>query len=407
MNELEKQRLAILAQYKIMDSPPEEEYDNIVKLVSQICKVPISLITLIDDKRQWFKANIGFGDFTETPREVAFCNHTIQQDDIMIIEDATKDERFKQNPLVSRENGIRFYAGVPLTSPQGFKLGSLCVIDEVPNQLNEQQIFALRTLGQQVMNQMELRKQNQELVRLVAEMHEQNQNLQTLNAFNRKLQSIVSHDLRNPIGATRHFLNFVASGELSAEDIATWTHSIGKNLELSEKLLNNLIELGISSFKNDDQQRELIKLKDFIQGIVEEGEIQFQIKQNKFVNEIEGIELRINPYLLEFVLRNLIQNANKFTQHGTITALAHTQENLVTIQIKDSGQGIDKETLGHLFDFTKNQTTLGTIGEQGSGLGLVICKEFTLRMNGEIWAESEPKKGSVFYVKLPIGIMNF
>ncbi len=402
MDRLEEMRLAVLEKYQIIDSTSEEDFDNIVKLASQICNVPISLITLIDERRQWFKANIGFEGTTETPREVAFCNHTIQQDDILIVKNTTEDERFKDNPFVTQENGIKFYAGVPLTTPQGFKLGSLCVIAEHPHDLNAHQIFALRTLGQQVMRQMELRKQNQELVRLIGEMHEQTQNLQSLNDFNRKLQSIVSHDLRNPIGATRHFLNFVASGELSSEDIAAWTYSIGKSLELSEKLLNSLTELGISSFKNDDEQKKLIQLKDFIDEIVAEGQIQFQIKQNTFINQVEAITLRTNPYLLEFILRNLIQNANKFTQKGSITTFAHIQEGTVVIQIKDTGKGIDSKTLENLFDFTKSKTTLGTIGEQGNGLGLVICKEFTERMSGNIWVESELQKGSTFSVQLPL-----
>ncbi len=158
----EEARLNALEAYNIMDTAPEDAYNDIVALASQICNSPISLISLVDSYRQWFKAEIGLG-VPQTPRDLAFCAHAILQDDIMEVHDTLEDERFFDNPLVTNAPDIRFYAGVPLTTPSGHNLGTLCVIDTVPKTLTEGQRFALKVLGQQIINQMELRLNYQKI----------------------------------------------------------------------------------------------------------------------------------------------------------------------------------------------------------------------------------------------------
>lgn len=397
----DKLRIEILKQYQIMDSPPEEEFDNLAKLASYICDTPISLISLLDENRQWFKAKVGLSA-SQTSREQAFCDHTIRQDDIMVVEDAQKDERFRENPFVLEDPNVRFYAGVPLINPQGYKLGSLCVIDKVPRQLDQNQIFALKTLAIQVMSQMELRKQNHELIRILDEMYEQNQVLEDLNDFNRKLQSIVSHDLKSPIGATRHFLNYISNGELTPEEILVWSESISKSLELSEKLVMSLADLGLNNFNHSEQEKQTIELNSFVQGIIEDVTSQTQLKKNKMVNKIGEMNLSINANLLEFIIRNLLQNANKFTKQGAICTKAIRKEKHILIIIQDNGQGIEAHKIKDIFAVNKFKSSVGTDGETGTGLGLAICQDFVTRMNGKIWVESEVNKGSTFYIKLPL-----
>ena len=150
-------RLAALAAYDIMDSPPEQMFDDITRLASYICATPIALITLLDASRQWFKSKVGFQS-DSTPIEQAFCAHAIAQKDVLIVRDATLDARFSANSLVTSDPNIRFYAGAQLVTPDGVALGTLCAIDSVPRDLWPEQISALETLARQVVHILELRK---------------------------------------------------------------------------------------------------------------------------------------------------------------------------------------------------------------------------------------------------------
>ncbi|UOE48581.1 PAS domain S-box protein [Mucilaginibacter sp. SMC90] len=158
---IEDKRLAALQSYHVLDTMPEKEYDAITRLASYICQVPVALITLLDAERQWFKSTYGV-DVGETPRADAFCNRTIQSDALLEITDSAEDEEFKHNPSAN-EMGVRFYAGAPLIDPDGHRLGSLCVIDMQPRRLTAQQRDALRTLADEVMSHLLLRKQKLEL----------------------------------------------------------------------------------------------------------------------------------------------------------------------------------------------------------------------------------------------------
>ena len=153
----EAQRLEALREYRILDTAAEQAYDDITKLAAYLCQVPITMISLVDESRQWFKSKLGVKQ-RETPRDIAFCAHAILQAEPMIVRDALKDTRFADSSLVTRTPHIRFYAGFPLTSPEGFALGMLCAIDRKPRKLSPEQKKAMQALSRQVMALLELRR---------------------------------------------------------------------------------------------------------------------------------------------------------------------------------------------------------------------------------------------------------
>jgi PAS domain S-box-containing protein len=158
----ESSRLEALSRYDLLDTLPEQELDDLTSLASHICSAPISLLSLVDAERQWFKSSVGV-EFRETPRDISFCGHAVLGHDLFVVPDAAADDRFAGNPLVTGDLHVRFYAGAPLTTPDGHVLGALCVMDRVPRQLDARQAASLRALSRQVMAQLELRRHTRDL----------------------------------------------------------------------------------------------------------------------------------------------------------------------------------------------------------------------------------------------------
>jgi GAF domain len=158
----EAARIEALRQYRILDTPSEQAYDDVTALAAYICDVPISLISLVDSDRQWFKSKVGL-NVNETSRDVSFCAHAILDEHIMIVNDTHHDARFDDNPLVTCAPNIRFYAGVPLRTPEGHSIGTLCVIDHQPRRLSTYQTKTLEALARQVVMQLELKRTSAQL----------------------------------------------------------------------------------------------------------------------------------------------------------------------------------------------------------------------------------------------------
>jgi len=228
----EKQRLEALYAYQLLDEIEQQEFNEIVNLAAQICQTPISLITLIDSNTQWHKARVGL-DVKKISREVSFCGHAINEpDEIFIVKDASKDERFADNPLVTGDPNIAFYAGIPLITHDGYALGALCVIDRKPRQLEDSQITALQTLSKQVIRLFELRK-------LVKESDEKDAEL---NVKNEKLDEIC-HDLKSylrKMEISAEVLKRKHENELDEESIGL-LNSIQQEALDSIKMINNKI----------------------------------------------------------------------------------------------------------------------------------------------------------------------
>jgi signal transduction histidine kinase len=383
----ESGRLHALKELDILDTLDEREFEEIVALASFICKTPMATITLIDENRQWFKAQRGL-NIKETPRDVAFCAHAILQDEILVINDATKDLRFSGNPLVTGQPDIRFYAGMPLKTDEGYNLGTICVIDTQPRELSDEQSLALDMLRNQVLRLFELRKKNKVLVK----MHELHQ----------KLLSIVGHDLRAPINSIEGLLNLSESHELSLEEYQEMLPKMRMMVDTSKSLLLNLLEWTKSHIQGKPLVSETVRLSTVIHDITSPLIPILDQKANSLdVRVPDRLLARVHKHKFDFVIRNLVLNAHKFTEGGTISIMVKKADTHALVTVTDTGVGIDPKRAANLFEWGKGNSTRGTKGEIGSGLGLPMCREFVEEMGGTIWLEPR-EAGSAFSFTVPI-----
>jgi len=203
----ETERVEAVNRFKTLDAGVNNDFNELVNLIASICNVPVALISLIDDKMQWFKAALGTGDLNCNERELSFCQETITRDDILIVPDATLDARFANLPVVKNPPHIRFYAGVPLITFDGFAVGTLCVLDVKPVQMNDLQINALKILGKQVLNLIELNWSMQSLMEQSMNTHKQNRVIEDSEI---KLKAVFdsSKDIHMLIGRKMEILAF-------------------------------------------------------------------------------------------------------------------------------------------------------------------------------------------------------
>jgi signal transduction histidine kinase len=390
----EQERLLELYQYELLDTEAEEDFDEIVQLASQICNVPMSVITLVDSQRQWFKARVGFGE-AETPRELSFCAHAVAgNEDIMVVEDARLDERFHDYPNVTGEPNVRFYAGVPLVTQRGNKLGTLCVFNSIPQQLNKEQTFALKVLANQVMKLAEQRMQNRCLNKYQKRLSQQAE-------MQNKILSIVAHDVRNPLVSLQGLIELDEDKLITDQEreqmLGTWK----KQMDNTMCLLSNLIDWGKVHAANQEKHRDAVNLYQVVAELFEQCNVAASAKGNTLVNNIDpGFLVLADRNILEFLVRNVVTNAIKFTEGGTISADANRRKNKVRIRICDTGLGMDKKQIDHLCQGTEMMISRGTRNETGSGLGLMLVKDFVEMMEGKLSIESEKGKGTTVELEI-------
>jgi signal transduction histidine kinase len=380
----ENTRLQDLQDSGLLDTPQEAEFDEIVRFASALCNMPISLISLVDSNRQWFKAKVGL-DASETHRDFSFCAHAILQEDLFEVRDTLEDSRFWDNPLVVENPEIRFYAGMPLVTSSGNRLGTLCVIDREPRQLNERQKFGLRVLANNVIKIAELRVKNKELY-----FATENQ---------KRIISILAHDVRNPLASIKNIIELERSDTIDAEDAAKMMTMVSEQLTNTLEMVENVVNWGQQQLKFGSLQLVDFDLHLLISGIFGTESLKAIAKNNRLINKVpRQTIIHSDERALEFILRNLISNANKFTDGGTITVDLERQglKNVLTIQ--DTGVGMTEKQAAELLKNNTFKSTLGTHKEKGSGLGLMLVKEFVERLDGTITVESAVGRGTCFRI---------
>lgn len=383
----EKERIDKLLSYQILDTPHEKDFDEIVELASKICGTPMSLITLLDTDRQWFKAQIGL-DGSEASRETSFCGHGIMQDDLFEVADTAEDMRFHDNPYVTDDPNIRFYAGMPLQTPDGYKLGMLCVLDNKPhNRLTTDQKEALRILARQAINNMELRTKAKEM--------EEMARLQT------RLLSILGHDFRTPLASLKGIVDLFRDDSFSREELLPFMDQWEQQICSINKLLDNIMEWGTSLLNNRTFIKRPVDVHALINEQIDLMCAKSLLKDNRIVNHIKpGFSVPGEKHMLGFIFRNLLDNANKFTSNGTIEVMARKEEKMFHLIFKDTGKGLTVEEIERLLHSEKRFYKNGTNAEKGYGLGLALCQQFIHQHGGYLDIESEPGKGSSFHVYL-------
>lgn len=394
LTENETLRLQALRQYQILDTICESAFDDLTRLAAQICRTPIALISFIDESRQWFKSKVGL-DSESTSRDLAFCAHAIlQPHDILIISDTLLDQRFATNPLVTSDPYIRFYAGAPLITPEGYALGTLCVIDHVPRQMNSEQLQALQALSRQVMTQMELKRNLHKLERITSD---ENKKIEYLI-------SALSHDLRTPLLATRGTLYAMLGGAFgSVSD--TWRDVLEDCRQANEDLLK-FVEalLNVSRYKTEvskSSKSEIINWKNlFAETILRSN----ATRKQKYLIRYKIASLLPIVYGdaldIQRVVQTLLDNAVKVNnpdQEITLEVALFGVEK-VKISVRYNGLGIPPLDNKNLF----NSFIQGRGRNNIDKLGLYLCLQIVEAHKGTINVESTVGEGTTFWFTLPV-----
>lgn len=388
----ELERLRMLESYQLFGTSAEARFDEIVNLVAQICGSESALLSLVGEDSLWFKSAYNY-TAESGPRDGSFCSHAILHEDVLIIEDATLDDRFNQNPLVTcPTTHVRFYAGTPLRSDDGLPLGVLCAIGSQPRTMTALQTQTLKVMANQIMAQMNL--------------HRSVLRMQALNQSKDKFFAIIAHDLKAAFHGILGFsevldIEFDELDDPAKHKIATYLNECS---HATFELLENLLEWATLENGSMAYRPKRLSLNTLIKDTV--YRLQFMASQKNIEltwNLTDDTWVHGDAHMLQSLIHNLAVNAIKFTANsGKVQISDLVDDKKITILVQDNGTGMSEKQLAQLFAVEHSQSTKGTNGEKGTGLGLLLCKQFVQQHDGAIDVTSQLGHGTTFHVTLPL-----
>jgi signal transduction histidine kinase len=382
----EAERLAELYAYDILDTDPEESFDDIAMLASLLFGAPIALVNLVDSNRSWSKAAIGTASRDSVPREQSFCPHTIvSADGTMVVEDTLADPRFARNPFVLGDERVRFYAGSSILSPAGHRIGTVCVVDTAPRTVRPDQMEALRALSRLAVHQLDLRRLLSQERRLV-------QDLRDLDRQKAEFTSIVAHDFRSPLTSIRGYAELLREKAVPAETaIVSVERGAEQLLRLVDELTGTATELA----------RDQLDLAELARASVACARPAAHANRVTVSERLEAAPILGDAHRIAQALDNLIDNAVKYAPGGHVTVRVRRSAHVVILEVADTGVGVPEGEVARLFDRFFRASTSSRFA--GTGVGLSVVKAVVDAHGGSIDVTSTVGKGTTFRVELPAG----
>jgi signal transduction histidine kinase len=409
----EATRLAALYKYQILDTEPEVAFDNIAELAALMCETPIACINFLDNNRQWLKAKVGL-KISEIPYESVFCRFCIQQKEVVIIPDTSLDRRWGKELTVINYPHVRFYAGVPLITKEGYPIATLCVMDNIPRELKKSQITGLKMLARQVIAQLEARQTQQKYAtkesellaalrfqsRAEEELERQRKELARSNAELEQFAYVVSHDLQEPLRMVASYLQLFEQRykeklDTKADEFISYAVDGAVRMQT---LINNL--LSFSRVSTRGQSFKLVDCNIILQQALANLKLVIQ-ETEALITYDELPQLMVDETQFAQLFQNLISNAIKFRRNivpQIHIGVAKKEEEWI-FSVQDNGVGIEEQYIKRIFIIFQRLHSKNKYS--GNGIGLAICQKIVERHNGCIWVESEPGQGSIFYFTIP------
>lgn len=384
-------RLKALRTYDLLDTPPEDVFDAFTQMASKLFSAPIALISLIDEERQWFKAKTGLA-VMQTPRDVAFCDHAIRQKGPMVVSDATTDPRFAENPLVKGDPKIRFYCGVPLRSSDGYGLGTLCIIDRVPRQMDRADLEVLSRLARLVEQEFETRRRLRLLeISLAAEAQKQQ--------AKELLASMLVHDLRSPLTGIGLLGGVLGSKHPESHEMCDELNDL---VEKMDRMLSDVLDVCLGQVGRLQLRCEPLLAQDLLREALPSWWRLSQSKSQQIVLDLpdQPVAFSGDRDLLTRVLTNLVGNAVQYgpSSQAIVISVRPLEAGGVRFEVKDQCLPVPIEAIASIF---RPFERLDRASSRGRGLGLAFCHLAAEAHGGRVGVRPADH-GNRFFLELPL-----